>query len=250
MKINVLIISLLISTFSFGQDTIKTQTESDLKGFEYVYLFSNVAITGETVDIRKRLLRSAILEVDDLTISSSAVKFYKNKEGFYANISHLSTANVFAIRTQKGKINLYEYVSEYYNPGSFNATTGMYQGGGYSRKKIYYYNIGFSNLKKVSYDNLSVDLKMSSDAMAHLKDYKKVQKNASISYVIGAGMIAAGFISFTNKSSNAAPGPGNEPDFGLEGALIFGGGAVCGIGYLIGLEKNNHLKSAISDFNR
>jgi hypothetical protein len=88
-----------------------------------------------------------------MKIPSEHVKFYKKEKGFHANIKNMHPlgSSYFVPRVKKGKINLYESRTAYYNTYNSRqvAVTSLSNS---------YYNMGFGDIKPPKYKNLFTDL--------------------------------------------------------------------------------------------
>jgi hypothetical protein len=231
---------LIIFLFLGLQFSICAQPDPNSEALQdafYVYLYNGSLIQGNEVLYFDKFIGKDYMSVDGQKIELNQVKFYKNQYGFYANPKGYIWTNEFMPRISAGRINLFE-LERINNAPTYNAITGFSQN--YSKRIDTYYNVGFGNLKKATYDNLQFDLKDSPEAMLYLDNYKK-STNVQIGlYVAGGAMVVGGLLAFVNNpQSNTAP------------ILLMGGGAVTGwVAYFIGLDKPRHLKDAVDAYNR
>ncbi|WP_114783159.1 hypothetical protein [Botryobacter ruber] len=218
----------------------------------FIYLYSDSVIYARTIDYKTPLLGGAHLIVDARKVKGELVKFYQNEKGFFANTSNLNFTGgtTFSERIRKGKINLYELETVNYSPGHFSPGTGMYTGGGSSRNIKNYYNIGFGELKKADYKNLSVDLGENPESLAHLNKYKSNTNTQTILYVVGGAAILGGIISFANSGEPQNNEVHATPNMTVPLIGLGIGGASLWTSYLISLSKPKHLRSAIDAYNR
>lgn len=235
----------------------------------FLYFFNGTVQYAKTIDYKRPVfLGSASFRVDQDKQAVTNVKFYKNETGFFANTVNITGSNLFSERIRKGKINLYETAQTVYNPGTYNAGTGMFMGGGGSSTKLkYYYNKGFEDLKRANYTNLLVDLADNPESMKHMLEYKKVKNTQTGFIVAGSGLVLVGIIKFLSSSSNETndtssmsssydPYSTNSSSSSLSSgqttgiALTLLGAGLNWIGYFTGLKKYDHLSNAIDAYNR
>ena len=249
MKNLIFIFSLFIWTSVFGQDTIQVDNISDFNDLEYVFLFSNQVIKGNSVLFEKEQNGKYSIKVETLIFEPKTVKFFQNNQGFYANVSTTAVSNVFAKRIKTGNINLYEYGFEgqtYY----VDHRTGEGRKRTYKVKEQYFYNTGFENIKKVTYNNLKLELGADQEVMNALNRYKKKQKIGNLNIALGSLMVTTSLISSINKAKKSFGVAGENNNYIIEGALLFAGGGLISIGYKKNLNKKEELIEAIDIFNR
>lgn len=209
----------------------------DLLSTNYVYLFDGWLITGNQVTFHDRFLRKSYIAIDGEQFDIGRVKFFQDDYGLYANPSAFLLTNEFATRISAGKINLYELEREN-NYSNYDPVMGFT----YNRSKRIdnFYNIGFGNLKKANYQNLSFDLKDSPVAMSYLNQYKKQTNIQTGLYVLSGVFIAGGIYSFLSSNGNTTTSQ----------VLLFGCASASGwVAYFVGLDKPRHLKDAIDAYN-
>ena len=243
-----LVLLLVIPAFiGYSQiDTTDVQLTESLEGSYFAYLYNKDVVEGSDVFYANPIFKAAFIQVDEKRYNVRSVKFYQNEEGFFANTNGLTYSSNFAYRIETGSINLYELVRESYNPGVYNG--GMWMGGGSSTRIDNFYNIGFGNLKKATYDNLKYDLRDKPEALLHLDKYKSKQHLTYGLYAGAAVMVIGSFALFSNQAANTNPsvnGFNSAPFIGLS----LGGAALGWIAYYVGLDKYRHIRDAIGAYN-
>src|SRR5687767_14298472 len=108
----------------------------------FIWLYSDSILYGK-VEYKTPVFARNHFLFDGKKIDQDSVKFYKSDASFFANLRRVNSMGTssFAIRIEKGKINLFEEVKTYYAPTSFGPNGQMMGGGGGSRTS-YYYNKG------------------------------------------------------------------------------------------------------------
>ncbi len=95
--------------------------------------------------------------MDSLRINSNVVKFFKLNDNFWANTQYIDQEkNSFAIRTRKGKINLFRKVYQYdyssfYSLFIQERTLFADIDRDSRMKETYYFNKGYGDLKLLKY---------------------------------------------------------------------------------------------------
>lgn len=233
MKHLVLLILVGLQLSAFAQQDPNSE---ELQDAFYVYLYNGSLIQGNEVVYFDKFIGKDYISIDGQKIELKQVKFFKNEYGFYANPQGYIWTNEFMPRISAGRINLFE-LERINNTPTYNAIGGF--SSTYSKRIDTYYNMGFGNLKKATFENLQFDLKDSPEAMLHLNEYQK-KSNVQVGLYVGGGaMIVGGLLAFVNNpQSSTAP------------ILLMGGGAVTyWVAYFIGLDKPRHLKDAVDVYN-
>ncbi|SMC89841.1 hypothetical protein [Pedobacter africanus] len=218
----------------------------------FIYLYSDSVIHARNITLRPDAFGSWQLRVDSRRIPPQQVKFFSNRNGFFANTRRLNFAGItaFSERVIEGRINLYQQTS--YEPGLYNDYHHPHHQHYSSRQPVdirMYYNKGFSDLQKVNYHNLKLDMADHPESMDLLAGYRRSMSTGKLMYVAAGAAIAAGIVSFlvgTEKSSMAATERGYTAGFALIGA---GAGLAFG-GYAVSAKANRHLEDAIEAYNR
>jgi hypothetical protein len=235
-----IIICFLISnhTLSAQSDSSDYALQESLKYTSFAYLTSGKIIEGTTVELNRSLLARPSISVDDLKMKLSEVKFYQGRKGFHANIGKigfLSTRINFAKKIVDGEINLYEFEKTYVHN---NGRTSYMNS--YTTKKTYsYYNKGFGDVRKATYENLSLELRGNPLALSELKKYQ-TQKYRALGLYAGGVLLVASSIFSLNRSQ--------EPNLGHAGLLV-GGAVLYWSGYLVSRKKHKYLRTAVAMYN-
>lgn len=224
----------------------------------FIYLFNDSVIHANRVTLRPDPLNSLQLRADSRRIPLHQVKFINNEDGFFANTRQQTFVGdtQFAERIIEGKINLFQEIS--YTPYQYD----------YGYRSSYrkhdavnihmYYNKGYDNLKKVSYNGLKEAMANNPQSMEFLKLYKKSLTTRNTLYA-GAGLsLLASILAITlntkrTKQSDTftyAFGPSKEPNYVAGLALLGVGTGLAVGGYAIHLSGTRHLENAIDTYNR
>ena len=219
----------------------------------YIYTYKNDIIYGRIIEFEEPFIGFPIyMLVDSEKYSLNEIKFYKNETGFHANTKNtgISNSSNFIERMRKGKINLYERTSNY-NPGYFNSSTGTYSGGLGTVSIINYYNIGFGDLKKANYQNLTIDLADNPESLIYLEKYKSIKDKQKLLYIVGGAAIIGGFATLINKTKDW-DGTDSEPEPNVTGNIVvIGIGAGCfWVSYFMSFSKPKYLRKAIDEYNK
>ena len=226
----------------------------------FVYFFSDSVKYTRVNAFVSPFFKESYLKGDSIKIKAGLVKFYKNETGFYANTMHLNKEiPSFCQMIVKGNINLYETgpkgsgkrVSPQASPNiatgemAVGVTTPISRGAG-----IYYYNIGYEDIRKATYQNLKYDLAGNPASMMHLKNYKTAKTCQIVFGVIAATAFASGaYMLYTEVRDVPETGERKHPDVGVSlGLLSLGGGFSWG-SYSYGASKPKHIKKAIERYN-
>lgn len=168
----------------------------------------------------------------------------------------------FAERIVEGKINLFQEVSyqPYLNDYNYRS---RYRPQGTVDIRMYY-NKGFEDLKKVSYQNLKTDMANNQESMYFLKNYRKSINTCTALYVRAGASIVASLITFlvTGRNGqkftgsagfpgqNFAPEPFKSPNYTGSYVLMgLGTGLAIG-GYVVNAAGSRHLENAVNAYNR
>lgn len=217
----------------------------------YIIYFNDTTVHYcNYLELKKPFAGTEYFVVDSKQVVPSKVMFYRNERGFFANTRKLnfSGSSYFVQRISKGKINLFEEHSIVYNQ-HFNPTTGMSFGGGISEKFTFYYNKGLGDIKKSTYKNLLPDISNNPQAVIHLNKFNSLRKTQNTLYSIGAALVVGSFISLVQRTNINWE---TEPHPNLTANVIVAGlGIGCvSAGYIISLNKPEHMRKAIDVYNK
>ncbi|TKC04632.1 hypothetical protein FA048_19420 [Pedobacter polaris] len=222
--------------------------ENESKNF--LYLYSDSTIYAQKIRLRPDFNGSWTLRADSRRIPVQQVKFFNNEDGFFANTKKLQFygETSFAERIISGKVNLYQEVV--YNPIAFEADYYRFKDRKYqSVGAKMYYNKGISDMKKINYKNLSLDMADNAQSLDLLKSYRKSKRTGIIMYVAAGAAIVAGTIKILTENNVGDANfsvNGNNSSFILWG---LGGGLVAG-GYFIEKSGYRNIERAIETYNR
>lgn len=222
-----------------------------------LYLYSDSVVHAEKIRLRPDFAGSWALRADSRRVPINQVKFFNNEDGFFANTKKLNLfgESAFAERIIEGKINLYQQViyddvpfrNDYYRfrarPRAV-ANTRMF------------FNKGFLDLKKVSYDNLNEAMADNPKSLDLLKAYRKSQNTGTIMYVAaGAALLGSMLSIISGDPFTSTSGHGGMPtykDRNYTGSIVLLGaglGLATG-GYLIQESGKRNIERAIENYNR
>lgn len=236
--------------------TARSQT-NESKNF--IYLSSDSIIYAEHVRLRPDFVGSWVLRADSRRVPLEQVKFFNNEDGFFATIrkANIFATNSLSERIIKGKINLYQEVT--YNPVPYQVDYYHF------RERVpraistkMFYNKGYSDIKKVSYANLKMDMADNPKSLDFLKNYRKSKTVGIAMYVAAGAAIVASVVTLFSDDGfkTAAPTFGHMPNYEMKNNdtrsfLLMGLGAGLGLGgYLIQAAGSRNIENAIDAYNR
>jgi len=165
---------------SAGYDSIAAENDTlkqdylEKKYKKFLYTNSDGIIPGDKfiIGADKGII---YFQTDSLRVNSDVVKFFKFKNNFWANTQYIDQEkNSFAIRTRKGKINLFRKVylrdySSFYSLFIREQTLFADIDRDSRKREVYYYNMGYGDLRYFKYVNLKWDLYSSKNSLQYLK---------------------------------------------------------------------------------
>lgn len=224
----------------------------------FIYLNSDSVIHADRIRLRTDFGGSLVLRADSRRVPLEQVKFFNNEDGFFANTrkTNLFAGNSFSERIVKGKINLYQEVA--YDPVPFELDYYRFRDGvPRAISTSMFYNKGFSDVKKVSYASLKMDMADNPKSLDFLESYRKKKQMGAMMYVAAGVAILGSFIDFF--SGDKMKIDHNFPSKGISSSgkshtatfLLMGvsGGLVLG-GYLTQASANREIEKAIDAYNR
>ncbi|MHA4895721.1 hypothetical protein ACXZ1K_13290 [Pedobacter sp. PWIIR3] len=163
---------------------------------DFLYLNSDSVIYANKVTMRPDLSGGWQLRADSRKTPTDKVKFFNNKDGFFANTRNLNFAGIsaFAERVTEGKINLYSEVE--LDPYQYDRRYSYGENRQPTIASRIFYNKGTGDLRRVNYRNLREDMTDNAASMDLLKGYRKSQQTSTMLYAAGGAAIVAGLISF------------------------------------------------------
>lgn len=221
----------------------------------FIYLNSDSVIHADRIRLRPDFGGSLVLRADSRRVPLEQVKFFNNEDGFFANTrkTNLFAGNSFSERIVKGKINLYQEVT--YDPVPYELDYHRFRDRAPSAISTrMFYNKDFSDVKKVSYASLKMDMADNPKSLDFLESYRKGKQVGTIMYVAAGAAILAGLVNFANTGSKEM----NRASFestgsnGYVGSLLLmglGGGLALG-GYFKQASANREIEKAIDAYNR
>ncbi len=224
----------------------------------FVYLYSDSVIHAERIRLRPDFVGSWVLRADSRRVPLEQVKFFNNEDGFFANTRRTTIfgSNSFSERIIKGKINLFQEVA--YDPVPFEDYYRFRDRTPRAVSTQMYYNKGFSDIKKVSYAQLKMDMADNPRSLDFLESYRKGRQFGTVLYVTAGVAILASLVNFFsegNKGVDHSPFPSGGINtsgksytasfllMGISGGLAVGG-------YLKQAAANRQIEMAIDTYNR
>lgn len=245
---------LIIVMACYGLNARSQVNESE----NFIRLYSDSTVYASKVRLRPDFTGSWTIRADSRKVPINQIKFFNNEDGFFANVrkSNLLDQASFAERIIVGKINLYREVAYTTTPYEmdfyrFRERTPQAVG------TRMYYNKGYQDLKRVNYNNLSVDMADHARSMDLLANYRKSRRAGTIMYVsAGAAIVASVVTLFSGDGiKQTGHGFGNMPSF--EGGnktgsfLLLGLGAGLSVGgYLIQSSGARNIERAVEAYNQ
>lgn len=227
------ILGLTIVGVSYGQLTNPQQK---------VFLYNGEILTGEHLIYESSLLKPAVFTLDDGQFETSSVEYFQNNHGYFANLGrlHNNRQERYAMRIQKGKINLFEEIEiEVYGGAELlaNANAAENEVMLASGESYNYYSKGDGTVKKATYGNLMFDMSDNPESVKHLKAYRKYRLLQWGLIGAGAGLIAA------NVVAQSATGIKFNPVMAI--GLVVGGGS-----YFLQTPKEDSIWLAADEYNK
>lgn len=229
---------------------------------DFVYLYSDSVIYADQVRLRPDIMGGWQLKADSRTVPLRNVKFFNGRNGFFANTrkTNILSQNSFSERVLEGKMNLFEEVI--YDEGIYNPRFGYSSRFNRPVNLRMYYNKGFSDLKKVNYKNLKIDMADNPVSLDFLTAYRRSLNVRNTLYVGAGASVVAGLVSFVisgtkgGESSeeffNRKPGSFNHkrPNFVPAFTLLGIGAGLSVGGFLVHRKASQHLENAVDVYNR
>lgn len=220
----------------------------------FIYLNSDSVIHADRIRLRSDFAGSWVLRADSRRVPLEQVKFFNNEDGFFANTrkTNIFSVNSFSERIVKGKINLYQEVA--YDPVPYEFDHYRFRDRGpRAISTRLFYNKGYSDVKKVSYASLKMDLADNPKSLDFLEGYRKSKQGGTIMYVAAGAAILAGLINFVSTGSREMNSASFERTStnGYVGSVVLlgvGGGLALG-GYLMQASANRDIERAIDAYN-
>lgn len=223
----------------------------------FIYLNSDSVIQADRIRLRPDFGGSLVLRADSRRVPLEQVKFFNNEDGFFANTrkTNLFAINSFSERIVKGKINLYQEVS--YDPVPYELDYYRFRDRApHVISTRMFYNKGYSDVKKVSYASLKMDMANHPKSLDFLESYRKGKQVSTVMYVASGVAILAGLINFVGGSSREF----NQSSFASTSSLgksyagsllLIGAGAgLAAGGYLKQASASREIERAIEAYNR
>ena len=220
---------------------IFSSTQLYAQSGDYIELRDGTIVEGE-VKISERLFRSSRIIINDTTYYPlNEVMAYKQDGEYYRRIGlNFNTGNQFAMRTEKGNIDLYERMEYSYSNNWVPGPNGtmMFMGGGFNGNNVQYFAKDSGPVLKANARNLKTALSDNPQSMSYLK------KRDGLTAVQVIGII--GGIAIAGASISAQADKEN-PDF--TGAFL-GVGVVTGSAWIPFFAKQDLVRKAIEEYNR
>ncbi|MBG6235869.1 hypothetical protein IWX76_002450 [Pedobacter sp. CAN_A7] len=249
---NKLLLALTLLTCAYSN--VKAQIDESRN---FVYFYSDSVVYGKNIRLRYDFFNSLQLRVDSKPVTLRQVKFFKNDEGFFANLKGIGIwqHDGLAERIMEGRVNLYQ-------ERPYRTLTDHYSELNNAREINTFYNKGYGDLKKTNYNNLRVDMADHAESMAFLENYRKRVKTGQKLYIAAGASVVAALATFLVSGKNdlhqASSGsfPGNAGFKKNTGNMalsigLFGVGA--GLAYGAYSSNNSgmgNLEKAIDAYNR
>lgn len=228
----------------------------------FIYLYSDSVIYADQVRLRPDITGGWQLRTESRVIPSRSVKFFNNKNGFFANTRKHAVLGryTFSERIIEGRINLFQEVL--YEERWYERRYAP-RGGAISPVDVrMYYNKGYSDLKKVNYRNLRTDMSDHPQSLDFLAAYRSSLNTRNVLYTSAGASLLASLVSFVITSKRGGqssedffsrtPGsfdpkmPNFVPSFALLG---IGAGLAVG-GFFVDQRASRNLENAIDTYNR
>ncbi|RZK76352.1 MAG: hypothetical protein EOO92_14725 [Pedobacter sp.] len=213
---------------------------------DFIYTYSDSLTKAGRITVRPGVAGDWQLRADSRRVPIGSVKFFNNKDGFFANTrkQNLLGVSEFAERVIDGKINLYREVD--FDPAVFES--------GYWRKPTaqpaingsLFYNKGFEDLKRVNYRNLKEDMADNQVSLDLLAGYRRNMNTTKVLYISAGAAVLAGMASFLAMGYDIDDNAKVTTSFALLGA---GFGFAVG-GLVVHLSASRNIERAVDHYNR
>lgn len=219
MRIIVFIFCFLVIRFCNAQNEIPYTS--------FVKLKNGKVITGYSLKFDDRLLTSSTLTLDSVTVKSRDVLFYRGSSPFDPLYGRCHNQLVASHANGNG-IYFYQVYTSHYN-----ASGGVNGRGSYSTSTSIYYSKGIDAVKSPTLNNLVIDLTGDGKTTELLNLALNYRKKSRQFFGLGALVLAASpFV------ARVVPVGG--------GAIMIGGIACLGIGFIKIRKKNNTKEEALT----
>lgn len=217
---------------------------------DFLYLYSDSVIYARDIKLRPDFSGYLRLRADSKYVSAEQVKFFNNKDGFFANTRKLNLlgTTAFSERIVEGRINVFQERS--YDPENYSAHLYHRRFRRSAEPAIdvsMYYNKGYNDLKKLNYRNLKYDMSDHQESMEMLHSYRKSMNTTKMLYVAAGASLIAGFLNFATASDRKSLSSAN---FALSTTLMGIGLGFAAGGYLSHLSGNRKLENAVDIYNK
>lgn len=228
----------------------------------FIYLYSDSVIYADQVRLRPDIMGGWQLRTDSRGIPLRGVKFFNNRNGFFANTRKTTVLgqNTFSERIIEGKINLFQEVL--YDERWYERRHAPPGASGRPIDIRMYYNKGYSDLKRVNYRNLRADMSDNPQSLDFLAAYRRSLNTRNVLYTAAGASLIASLVSFVIAGAKAGesseeffsrkPGtfnpkkPNLVPSFSLLGV---GAGLSIG-GFFVHRSASRNLENAVDAYNR
>lgn len=227
------IVFLLLSSALFGQFTRQRSHVVEMsKGDSHV---------GKSLIYEKPIMKEPVFRLDDRLVMASKVKFFKNNNGYFTNLTFANEPSPgdFAMRIKKGNIDLYETIDiEVYGQESLQVTEQQHKSGEVklaTGDKFQYYSVDKKRVKKANYQNLRLDMATNAKAAENMQMFRRYQW-------LQRGLIAGGISLVAGGIATQTGDPVFTPVIAL-GAVAVGSSWFCRA------PKHDYLWEAVDAYN-
>ena len=217
---------------------------------DFLYLYSDSVIYARDIKLRPDFSGYLRLRADSKNVSAEQVKFFSNKDGFFANTRKMNLigTTAFSERIVEGRINIFQERS--YDPVNYSSDRYHSRFRHNTEPAIdvsMHYNKGYNDLKRLNYRNLKNDMSDHPASMDMLNSYRRSMNTTKMLYVAAGASLLAGFLNLATGSDKKSLSSAN---FALSTTLIGVGLGFATGGYLNYLSGNRKLENAVEIYNK
>jgi hypothetical protein len=200
---------------------------------------------GSNLSYESPILQPSFFKLDEKRFETKDIYQFQNNNGFFTNLSkiHGEKTERYALRTQEGKIDIYEEIDmDYYGGPSLavefpdedvKSSHPELASGEY----VQYYVKGDQTIKKATYKNLKIDVSDNTTSASLMKKFNRMRWLQYGMIIGGASLIGAGMGTQDPEEMKMTP----VIAFGI----VLGGGS-----YFLENPKENAIWNAVQAYNK
>lgn len=194
--------------------------------------------------------KSYLLVDDSIRYQTEELSYYQDATGYYRWMIIDGKGNSQRMKREtKGRVSTYSMMVMSTSAAGPNGMPTSYS------QKVEYFQKGDSPVQLINYDNLKTALSDDPNSMAELEKAKKLKTARIVGICAGGALMAAGLIQTINSIEDPDMSPSAGGNVSDESSvkyspLLFAGGGVIGISFILGLTSKDKQRAAIDIYNR